>query len=132
MPRALFYLSLVLLAACAPEGPPEPLSTFEIRDRFFGHMMEAQAPDGTRTIYRFWRANQAQRIGDASEFIRWYADGTNLCLQEHDAAAVCAPVWQLNPAHYRWRDLTFSDLTVRQPDIGFDRDRDHNPGFMLH
>jgi len=133
MPRALFCLCL-LLAACAEEGPPAALSGFDIRNRFFGHMMEAQAPDGTRTIYRFWRTNQAQRIGETTEFVRWYTDPTNLCLQDHAAAPVCAPVYQLNPAHYRWGDLTFADLTVRPPDLGygFDHDRDHNPGFMLH
>ena len=133
MPRALAVLLVLSLAACASEEELNaPLSPIMIRDDFYGHMMEAQAPDGTRTIYRFWRANTGQRIGETDEFIRWYADDTGLCLQSHDATPVCAPVYQLNVAHFRWGDQIFSDLTIRPgAGVGWGSGFGHGRGFPM-
>lgn len=81
--------------------------------------MEATGSDGARYLTRFERVNYAERIGKASEYVRWYADAEHgLCFQDYGAAPVCAPLYQINAAHFRWGDTTFSDLTIREPGLG--------------
>jgi hypothetical protein len=125
--RRLLPCAAVLLAACAAEeGPPEPLTGIYVYELFYGRTMEAATDSGQRYLFRFERAAMAQRIGETSEYVRWYTDPERgLCLQDYGSAMVCGPVYQLNVAHFRWRDTTFSDLTIREPAFG---DRHGIPG----
>ncbi len=124
MPRSL-VLAALLLAGCAlEEGPPPALTPLQIRERIFGHMMEATEKDGTSYTIRFERADVAEIFGKTREFARWYADVEHgFCLQRYGAAPVCAPFYELNVAHFRWGDTVFADLTVRTPGLG----REHEP-----
>ncbi len=125
--RRLLPGAALLLAACATEGgPSEPLTGVYLYEQFFGRTMEATTEAGTRYLFRFQRGGMAQRIGETSEYVRWYTDpNQGLCLEDYGAAPVCGPVYQLNVAHFRWRDITFSDLTIREPAFG---DRHGIPG----
>jgi hypothetical protein len=125
--RQALLCFLFLLAACAGgEDASEPLSGVYVYELFYGRTMEATTSDGKRYLFRFERSNFAQRIGTTAEYVRWHTDPEQgLCLQEYGADLVCGPVYQLNVSHFRWRDLTFSDLTIRQPAFG---DRHGIPG----
>lgn len=119
MPRLLLLAALLLAACAAEEGPPPALTGHQIRERLFGHMMEATAKDGSRYTIRFRRINVAEIIGATREFAQWSADSrSGLCLQRYGAPLQCAPLYQLNVAHYRWGDTVFADLTVRVPGLG--------------
>lgn len=114
--RRWLAFALLLLAGCANEDANEPLTGVYVFELFYGRTMEATAADGTRYLYRFERTSMAQRIGETSEYVRWYSDPEKgLCLQDYGKPPVCAPVYQLNVAHFRWGDTVFSDLTIRQP-----------------
>jgi hypothetical protein len=130
VPRALLLGALLLAGCTLDEGPPQPLTPLAIRSRLFGHMLEATPAGGARYLIRFARPNQAEIIGQSREFVRWYIDAARgLCLQRYQAEPACAPLYQLNVAHFRWGDTVLSDLTVRTP--GFDRDRDRDgPGLF--
>jgi hypothetical protein len=109
----------LLLAACAERDASEPLTGVYVFELFYGRTMEATTADGRRYLFRFERSNFAQRIGTAAEYVRWHTDPQQgLCLQEYGAELLCGPVYQLNVAHFRWRDLTFSDLTIPEPAFG--------------
>jgi hypothetical protein len=125
--RRLLPCAALVLAACATEGgPTEPLTGVYLYEQFFGRTMEATTDGGVRYLFRFQRSGMAQRIGETSEYVRWYTDPKQgLCLEDYGAAPVCAPVYQLNVAHFRWRDITFSDLTIPEPAFG---DRHGIPG----
>jgi hypothetical protein len=123
-------LAVLLLAGCVEEGPPAPLTTLGIRTRLFGHLMEAREADAAPYFIRFGRGDRAVITGETREFARWYADTElGLCLQRHLTPPTCAPLYQLNVAHFRWGNTMLSDLTVRTP--GLDHDRDH-PFFPPH
>jgi hypothetical protein len=118
--RAFLCLSFLLSACDDGRDPSEPLSGVYVFELFYGRMMEATTADGARYLFHFGRGDFARRIGNTTaEYVRWHADPQQgLCLQEYGAALVCGPVYQLNVAHFRWRDVIFSDLTIRQPAFG--------------
>jgi hypothetical protein len=125
MVRCLLLLAVLLVAACAEdEGPAPPLTSLQIRQRLFGHQMEATEKDGSTYLIRFERINVAEIIGKTRDFAHWYTDPqSGLCLQRYQEQLVCAPLYELNVAHYRWGDTVFADLTVRTPGLGHDFDR---------
>lgn len=134
-PRGLLAIAAVVLllpAGCAqPEEPPEALTPLVIRSFLVGHLMEVNAPDRDRYLIRFEHGDRAEIIGETAEYARWYTDAAlGLCIQYHDQAPRCAPLFALNAAHYRWGDAAFSDLTIRdrrfdsRPDLRFDRQFD--------
>lgn len=127
MRRCLACALLLLLSGCASdEDASEPLTGVYVYELFYGRTMEATTADGTHYVYFFERTTLAQKIGETSEYIRWYTDPEQgLCLQDYGAAPVCAPVYQLNVAHFRWGTTLFADLTIRQPAFG---DRHGIPG----
>jgi hypothetical protein len=130
--RAL-AVAVLLLAGCADEGPPQALTSLDIRSRLFGHLMEARQDDQAPYLIRFARANRAEIYGETREFARWYADDPQgLCLQYYRAPPLCAPLYQLNVSHFRWGNTTLSDLTVRRPHFDFDQDRGRSFLFPEH
>jgi hypothetical protein len=119
MRRFLLCLTVLLTGCADDQEAPEPLAAIYIFEQFFRHTMEATTADGARYLFRFERGDFAERIGTTADYVRWYTDPEQgLCLQEYGADVVCGPVYQVNVAHYRWRDLLFSDLTVREPGLG--------------
>jgi hypothetical protein len=126
-------VAVLLLAGCADEGPPQPLTSLDIRSRVFGHLMEARQGDRAPYLIRFEHADRAEIYGETREFARWYADDRlGLCLQRYRAPPVCAPFYQLNVSHFRWGKTTLSDLTIRRPHLDFDHDRDRPFLFPTH
>jgi hypothetical protein len=114
--RRCLVCALLLLWGCANEDASQPLTGVYVFELFYGRTMEATTPDGTRYLYRFERTNMAQKIGATSEYVHWYTDPeTGLCLQDYGAQPVCAEVYQLNVAHFRWGNTLFADLTVHEP-----------------
>jgi hypothetical protein len=112
--------ALLLLSACGGSSDAtEPLSGVYVFELFYGRFMEATTADGKRYYFYFDRRNFAQRVGATAGYVRWYTDATQgLCLQEYGSSVVCGPVYQLNVQHFRWRDVTFSDLSPHQPAFG--------------
>jgi hypothetical protein len=128
MLRSLALVLLLLAGCAAEEGPPQPLTSLGIRTQLFGHLMAATDNKGVHYLIRFERGGRAEINDETREFARWYADDRQgLCLQRYQAAPTCAPLYQLNVAHYRWGDTVFNDLTIRTPGL----DRDH-PFFPEH
>lgn len=119
-------LALLLLTGCAEEGPPQPLTSLDIRARVFGQLMEARPDGGAPYQIRFERGGRAEVYGETREFAHWYADDRRgLCLQPYRAPPACAPVYQLNVSHFRWGNTTLSALTIG-PQFDFDHDRNRS------
>ncbi|HWI28922.1 MAG TPA: hypothetical protein VN668_18240 [Stellaceae bacterium] len=123
IPR-LVLLAVLLLAGCAAEPQPQPLTPLRIRERLAGRLMAATVPGGGQFFIRFGRSGRAEVIGQAREFARWSADDQRgLCLLRQGAPPECAPVYQLNVSHFRWGATALGDLGVPGPERPFDRDR---------
>jgi hypothetical protein len=103
--------ALLLLAACAPEdGIDQPLSALNIRARLAGHSVIV-SDNGGRFYLSFAPNGVARYEGETAEFVQWRAaEGDGLCLKWHDRPETCAPLYQLNVAHFRWGDMLFNDL----------------------
>jgi hypothetical protein len=110
-PRAIIAATL-FLAGCSGEEANAPLDPLDLRMAFAGHTFQVESPDKPRYLVHFRLNGVADIVSAEPEFARWHADSRQgLCLQKQEAAAVCAPVYQLNVAHFRWGDTVLSDLT---------------------
>jgi hypothetical protein len=102
--------ALVLLAACAEEEPPRPLSPLEIRYYLGDHLLIAHAA-GTAYYLRLGRNGVARRENRDAEFGRWHTGPQGgLCIGWHERPESCAPLYRLTVSHYQWGETTFNDL----------------------
>ena len=117
MARSAAPALFLLLAACAEDADfSQPLTALQIRDRLVGREMEATSSHGARYGIYFQHTNFAQLYDGTAEYARWYADDAKgLCMQQRDLPEYCAPVYQLNVAHFRWGDTIFGEIGVRIP-----------------
>lgn len=111
----LFWLTaLFLLAACAADDDQDqPLTYWQFWTRLAGHTVEATDSNGQRYHVRLATTGVATITGGTAEFGQWHTDErNNLCLRKFEGPEVCAPLYQLNVAHYRWGEtvLTVLDL----------------------
>lgn len=97
---------------CSSEEIDAPLSALDLRSAISGHTFNADPASGPRYLIHFRRNGVAQLSSSSPEFARWYADDEQrLCLQRRDAPPLCAPVYQLNVARFRWGDTVLNNLT---------------------
>jgi len=103
----------LLLSACdtpAAEASASPVSSVETWKRLSGHTAEFN--DGTDGRYQvvFNNSGFTQIVTPSSaEYGRWLVDDRKgLCLQKDGSEQVCAPLYQLSPAHYKWGSTSFN------------------------
>lgn len=107
-------VACLFLPGCSGEEINEPLNPLDLRIALVGHTFNVTAPGVPRYVIHFRANGVADTVSSESEFARWYADSSlGLCLQRQKAAPACAPVYQLNVAHFRWGSAVLSDLTIR-------------------
>jgi hypothetical protein len=113
MPGAATGAALLFLAACVADPTPiGPLSALDIRARLIERTIVATSDGGRTYFIRFERNGRALINDDTAVFGAWHVDERGLCLKAHEAAESCAPVYQLNVAHFRWGDTALGDLSV--------------------
>lgn len=106
-------LLALALGACAEPDLSQPLTGIEIRQGLAGRMLVGTGPNGGFTL-RLDGNGIAVRYGANAEFGHWQADEQRgLCLAWSDAPPSCAPVYQLNAAHYRVGALELGVLGAR-------------------
>jgi hypothetical protein len=117
MSRFPLAAALLTLTACVAEPTPiGPLSALEIRARLAERTIVATSDAGHVYFIRFERTDRALVTDDGATYRHWLADERGLCLQQPDAIEICAPVYQLNTAHFRWGDTVLGDLALPPPD----------------
>ena len=108
MRRSLLALLLVLAACGTSADADQPLSPALIRRAFIGRTLIGGPDDAPLYIY-FAPNGVAVRNNAVAEYGQWRVEeGKGLCLNWHETAESCTPVYQVHTGRYRLGDTEYN------------------------